>query len=119
MTYNLDFKVLYDLQFGFQKHHSTEMALAQFLDKLTTTLDNGDISVGIFFDLSKAFDTFSHDILLKKLEFYGIRGTSLEWFASYLAGRQQCVHYKNATSKILEMKCGVPQGSILGPLLFI
>ena len=70
-------------------------------------------------DLSKAFDTLDHKILLKKLERYGIRGTPLSWFKDYLSHRKQYVEFHCTRSQILDLECGVPQGSILGPLLFL
>ena len=74
---------------------------------------------GVFIDLKKAFDTVSHSILLQKMEYYGIRGTALHWFTSYLSERQQYVSVNGNTSGQLEISCGVPQGSVLGSLLFL
>ena len=82
-------------------------------------MDTQTFSCGVFIDLEKAFDTVNHKILLKKLEFYGIRGKSNQWFASYLSNRQQCVKLDGKKSSLLDISCGVPQGSILGPLLFL
>ena len=82
-------------------------------------MDKNQFSVGIFLDLSKAFDTIDHNILLEKLQIYGVRGVALQWFKSYLLNRQQCVAINNEFSAYTTITCGVPQGSILGPLLFI
>ena len=86
---------------------------------MLTSFDNGKKTVGLFLDFSKAFDTINHKVLLKKLENYGIRGKCLEWIKSYLTNRKQRVIYNATSSSELIVKCGVPQGSILGPLLFI
>ena len=98
---------------------STSMALLDLQDKITQSIDDHQFSIGIFLDLAKAFDTVNHSILIKKLELYGIRGLSLSWFISYLENRCQQVLCNGTLSKVKSLRCGVPQGSILGPLLFL
>jgi len=88
-------------------------------NKISDAMNNNKYSIGIFIDLSKAFDTINHKILLGKLEHYGIRGLTLQWFMNYLSDRQQYVHYNNVSYNLKPISCGVPQGSILGPLLFL
>ena len=95
------------------------MALLLLIDKITGALDKGKCVVGIFLDFSKAFDTVNHDILLQKLSLYGIQDIALAWFKDYLYNRTQYVTYNSIKSIKQRMTCGVPLGSILGPLLFL
>ena len=111
--------VLHDEQFGFRKGHSTTHALHRSVINISKSLSNNRHVLGIFIDLSKAFDTLDHNILLKKVENYGIRGHALNLLRSYLENRSQYVKFLDANSDTLEIKYGVPQGSILGPLLFL
>ena len=113
------FELLNKNQFGFRPKFSSEMAILQAYDKIISDLDKKKHTLGIFLDLSKAFDTINHDILLSKLSYYGIRGVAFEWFRNYLTNRMQFVSYNFHKSSNLNISCGVPQGSILGPLLFI
>ena len=106
-------------QYGFRKKHSTESAVLELVDKTIKHMDSGDVPISIFLDLSKAFDTLDHDILLDKLSYYGVKETALSLFKSYLSNRKQYVEYLNTTSNFTDIKTGVPQSSILGPLLFI
>ena len=106
-------------QFGFRKHHSTYMALIDMYDRISSAIDNNEFCIGVFIDLSKAFDTLNHNILLLKLEHYGVRGIALKWFKNYLSCRRQYVYLNGSSSALQSITCGVPQGSILGPLLFI
>ena len=88
------------------------------MDQLIASLENGEYTIGTFLDFSKAFDTVDHVILLKKLSHYGIRGSALKWFESYLSNCKQYVTYNGIASFTQTIRCGVPQGFILGPLLF-
>ena len=113
------FNILNDGQFGFRKNRSTDMAIHTLMDKLYESIENDKISLGIFIDFSRAFDTISHDILLKKLQFYGFRGKAHDWIKNYLTNRKQFVAYNNSHSQLGDVTIWVPQGSILGPLLFL
>ena len=111
--------IIYKLQFGFRKRYSTNHNLLSIIEDIRSNLDNKTYACGVFIDLEKAFDTVNHVILLNKLSHYGIRGIANNWFSSYLCNRQQKVTLSNASSPLLDITCGVPQGSILGPLLFL
>lgn len=119
ISYLNKWNILVQNQFGFRSNRSTCMAVIDMCDKISQALDENKYAAGIFIDLSKAFDTVNHSILLKKLESYGIRGSCLDWFTSYLSNRYQFVAVNGAISTRQLITCGVPQGSILGPLLFL
>ena len=120
MTKFLDeHKILFKHQFGFQKNKSTTLAILDLYTKLVENIEGKYFSCCIFLDFSKAFDTVNHNILLDKLEHYGIRGITHTWFKSYLTERKQTVSVNGEMAKDLLINCGVPQGSVLGPLLFL
>ena len=118
-NYFTENKLFYGSQYGYRKGHSTELAAVELADRISQYLDKGEIPIAIFLDLSKAFDTLDHKILLSKLQYYGVKGTALKWFESYLANRYQYVMYEGTKSQQLRLHTGVPQGSVLGPLLFL
>ena len=111
--------IFYSGQYGFRLNHSTSLALIDLIENLTCSLDKQNTTIGIFVDLKKAFDTINHEILLEKLQLYGIRGTASSWVESYLMNRKQFVKFNEINSDFMPMVCGVPQGSILGPTLFL
>ena len=118
-TFLEDFQCIYSLQFGFRKKHSTNHALIDITETIRQALDNKKHVCGVFVDLQKAFDTVNHDILISKLDHYGIRGMANNWFASYLNNRSQFVSILGYESNTKPINHGVPQGSVLGPLLFL
>ena len=113
------FDLLYAHQYGFRKNRSTYIALLSLVDNLTQALENGEHVVGVYLDFLKASDTVDHMILLQKLYHYGVRGCAHDWFTSYISNRSQFVTYNGVKSNLNNLKCGVPQGSILGRLLFL
>jgi Reverse transcriptase (RNA-dependent DNA polymerase) len=112
-------KLLYIHQYGFQRGKSTEHNLTQVVNFIGDALNEGNWCIGVFLDLKKAFDTVQHEILLKKLEKFGVTGNNLEWFRSYLSGRTQCVDINGTLSDIRDIIMSVMQGSSLGPILFL
>ena len=114
-----NFNILNNHQRGFRPHHSTAMAILELVNNIHEGFENSQCTVGVFIDLKKAFDIVNHEILLHKLNFYGIRGIPLTWLTSYLSHRQQYVMVHDHTSSYNSVVCGVPQGSVLGPLLFL
>ena len=106
-------------QYGFRERHSTELAALELIDRITLAMDQNETPINIYIDLSKAFDSINHDILLSKLQYYGIHGISLKLCSSYLTNRKQYVQIDDDKSHLLNIVTGIPQGSVLGPLLFI
>jgi len=113
------YNVLYEYQFGFRKIHSTSLAVIDIVNMIETELSNKNYVLGVFIDFKKAFDCVDIDILLYKLQYYGIRGHVLDWFKSYLTNRNQYTFVNDHVSSTLISKSGVRQGSVLGPLLFL
>ena len=103
--------MLYNKQFGFQKKHSTDHAVIELVNDISNSFENNCFTLGVFIDLSKAFDTVNHDILIKKLKHYGIRNKTLLWLKDYLTNRKQCINYGTEKTTQKPITCGVPQGS--------
>ena len=111
--------ILSEHQCGFSHGYSTKLSLINLTNQITKLTDEGRVTAGILIDFAKAFDTIDHTILLNKMCHYGVRGLPLEWFKSYLNNRYQVVCYDGMKSTLKEIICGVPQGSVLGPTLFL
>ena len=111
--------ILVNHQFGFKSGSNTGDAVLEFLDRVYNLLDEGQMLMPVYLDFSKAFDTVNHQILLQKLNHYGIRGIINNWFESYLSSRTQYVSINEENSNIMSVSMGVPQGSVIGPVLFL
>ena len=111
-------KILFKYQFGFRKLYSTTLVLIEFTDMVRRFLDQGNYVISIFVDLTKRFDTIDHEILLYKLDRYGIRGQANDFFRSYLTHRKQFTVVNGVESNSKRVNCGVPKGSVIGPLFF-
>ncbi len=115
----IEFKILYELQFGFRNNHSTNLTIIDIVERIRDALDKGENVIEIYLDLQKAFDTVNHEILLNKLAHYGIQGKQQSWFSGYLSDRCQFVTINNIQSECKSINIGVPQGSVLSPVLFV
>ena len=112
-------RLLYKYQFGFRRQHSTNLAVTFFTDSVRRAMDNGQFTGSVFIDLRKAFGMVDHSCLLEKLKTMGVHSQEHVWFTDYLFSRHQTIVYENCKSESFPVFCGVPQGSILGPLLFL
>ena len=113
-------QLLPDCQSAYRRHHSTETAIAIVINNIARTIDSGKVCALVLLDLSAAFDTVDHRILTEVLKRrFAVEGTALEWFESYFSGRTQTFYVADASSRPVPLICGVPQGSILGPTVFV
>ncbi len=112
-------KPFYNSQYGFRSEHSTEFTALEVVDRLINKMDKSETPINIYLDLSKAFDTIDYHILINKLEYYGVTGSSINLFKSYLLNHKQYVEFEDTAAAMLDITTGVMQGSILGPFLFI
>jgi hypothetical protein len=112
------YHIMYEGQYGFRKHRSTVDAILDVTGNIVDGFNKGMYTIGVFLDMTKAFDSIKHETLFKKLERYGIRGMALKWLKSYLNDRSIKVLFRNTLSKSYSVKCGAPQGSVLGPLIY-
>ena len=118
-THLLSHNLLETTQSAYRKHHSVETALLKVHNDILQAVDNKKVVLLVLLDLSAAFDTIDHDILLHTLRHdFGVRGVALRWFQSYLHDRRQAVIFNGSSSETMDLNFGVPQGSVLGPLLF-
>ena len=118
-NYLLDYDLLANEQSGFRKMHSCQTALTKLTEKWISDIDNGNVTGAVLLDFRKAFDLVNHEVLLNKLRYYNFEDKSLSWLQSYLSNRTQTVHIGNTHSNPAPISCGVPQGSVLGPVLFL
>ena len=110
-------RVIYESQFGFQKGKSTLHSLIEIVEQIRDCIENKKYACGIFIDLKKAFDTVNHTIILQTLEHYGVRGSSLDWFSSYLCNRSQYVSINGVDSEITKLSCGSPTRFCFRPII--
>ena len=119
MSFFIRYEFFYEKQYAYLRNTGTNVALVELVDELCKSVDSQDVVTGVFLDLSKAFDAIPHHVLIHKLQSYGIRGNQLKLMESYLSNRRQFVSLDGVNSEIKAVNLGVPQGSVLGPLLFV